>query len=966
MNQTNKEITVHKSRAYSRLPKISLILLDWSCRERFFALDWLAQQDADREEYEIIWVELFDRAVPEVIEKADVVITCGQKGRYHKHIGYNVGLLHATGEVITVCDSDAVFPPNFISSIKKKFGMDRDGKERSLVLMHYERRTKSAYPDGMAHISELHQHEWVPLWENVGACVTMRRDDSIRLGGFDEHKTFRGYVCGPYELAWRAVNAGIPEEWHEPDVTLWHFAHPNEDHTNIYRRIRWQTLLELGFVRPHLKEHSLSAVEAFSTGRLLPLRENPKVHALRMSNRRIGSEYEMQYAQQTSAAGFTTYDMLFIRWLHFENFILNFLDKRAGALFRGYSYLANGLYPESVRARRLKTLGTAGILCAAAENQANVLHDDGMTERHRRMDILFLSDDDLTKSVVYDIHVMAEGLSRLGHNICVVDCKRDKPKWFGSVEQNMARVYPDAKVRMFRYTMWTFPIFASGFCSFVFKFIYAYIKCYRLAKKVVKQENIDIIVSYSVVNSGITAIKLSRKKNIPVVFRNIDMLHRLNASALIRNIVAFFELIVYPRMDRILALTPRYADYLTIMGAESAKLEQLPFPVEIPKQDVPRASIDDRIESVCKSWQTKKRQIIGFVGHFYTFSGLPDLIREFPRIVKECPNARLLLVGDGPIRGELESIVSQLQLQDYVLITGLQPFESLPHFIGMSAVCINIYPIKGDMKDLFAAKVIQYLACGKPTVSSALPGMTSMIAGEDCGVVYVDDAAEMASAIVSLLRDRGERMKLAKAGLEYVHRVHARDEVVRRLEAILANCIENRTKAADKGGLIKRWVARIRSRSYDNELYDSANDGYVFSRAGQRVDRVARGATIRRVMLFMDKMGEPTGQGTCFVRRVNDDSLVGSLGTIDVSKLPKAPADPKWILFDTNEVKIPKKGDYRIVFEWDPKSGDEANYPRVRYNNANTIRGSFTQFGADSRWVDQQDSDSSIHVVLER
>ena len=41
--------------------------------------------------------------------------------------------------------------------------------------------------------------------------MTVRKADAIRFGGFDEHADYRGYLCGPYELGWRLVNAGLPE-----------------------------------------------------------------------------------------------------------------------------------------------------------------------------------------------------------------------------------------------------------------------------------------------------------------------------------------------------------------------------------------------------------------------------------------------------------------------------------------------------------------------------------------------------------------------------------------------------------------------------------------------------------------------------------------------------------------------------------------------------------------------------------
>ena len=120
---------------------VSFILLDWQVREHFQALKWLNRQDVERGLYELIWVELHDRVALEAMEACDVVITCGQKGIYHKHKGYNVGLLQARGKIVNVCDSDAIFPPNFVRSVIESFEAEKV-EPKPQVLMHYQWRTR--------------------------------------------------------------------------------------------------------------------------------------------------------------------------------------------------------------------------------------------------------------------------------------------------------------------------------------------------------------------------------------------------------------------------------------------------------------------------------------------------------------------------------------------------------------------------------------------------------------------------------------------------------------------------------------------------------------------------------------------------------------------------------------------------------------------------------------------------------
>ncbi|MCP3965890.1 MAG: glycosyltransferase [Lentisphaerae bacterium] len=303
-------IKIYKQLTHSASPKVSIILLDWEVREYFQALHWLEKQSIKRSDYELIWVEVHNRTPDIVLEKADTVITCGYSGRYHKHVAYNAGLLEAKGDLITIVDSDAVFPENFVSSILENF-QEKEGHYRPLVLMHYEARTHIEFPgnEQMKSMGQVKTYPWKELWENVGACMTVRKSDAINFGGFDEHKKLRGFYCGPYDLGWRMMNAGIPEKWEDSDkCIIWHFAHPAPQNSAF--NIPDKENKKNDYYNIHVAGHAFLSVEAFSTGRLLPLLENPAIHNRRMNGRQIGSELEKKYCNLCSEKGFSTISIL--------------------------------------------------------------------------------------------------------------------------------------------------------------------------------------------------------------------------------------------------------------------------------------------------------------------------------------------------------------------------------------------------------------------------------------------------------------------------------------------------------------------------------------------------------------------------------------------------------------------------------------------------------------------------------
>ncbi|KJU84435.1 Glycosyl transferase, family 2 domain protein [Candidatus Magnetobacterium bavaricum] len=303
--QSAGTVTIHKANQREERPIVSIILLDWECREHYSSLYWLNQQDVPRSRYELIWIELYNQVVAEVTAQVDCHITCGQSGMYHKHLGYNTGILNARGDIVTICDSDAVFPPDFISSITESFEYDADkGCQRSLVLMHHEMRSSFLFPEGLKEIDDVKSKKWKwwPLNPNAGACMSVRKSDAIRYGAFDEHDSYRGYLCGPYELGWRLVNAGMPEVWYDHTVTaLWHYAHPDPVGVN---GLRASINIIFENTYPHVDLHAIKAVEAFSAGKMLPLKENPKVFDMRMKDRVIGTNFEERYSDMTGPEGF--------------------------------------------------------------------------------------------------------------------------------------------------------------------------------------------------------------------------------------------------------------------------------------------------------------------------------------------------------------------------------------------------------------------------------------------------------------------------------------------------------------------------------------------------------------------------------------------------------------------------------------------------------------------------------------
>ena len=276
-------------------PKVSIILLDWSCRESFHILYYLNKQTVPREQYEIIWIEYYSRrsteierglkeceelGKPYILDKW-IVMQMPEDVYYHKHLMYNIGIVESRGRIICIMDSDAITSSRLVENIIKAFEEDRN------IVLHLDevRNTdRRFYPFNYPTIEDV-VGEGCINWKNgktkgvldkkdplhsrnYGACMCAMRDDLISIGGADEHIDFLGHICGPYEMTFRLSNAGKREIWHHQEF-LYHMWHPGTD--------GW-----MNFLGPHDGMNmSTTALEALVTSRVMPLLENESIRLLR-------------------------------------------------------------------------------------------------------------------------------------------------------------------------------------------------------------------------------------------------------------------------------------------------------------------------------------------------------------------------------------------------------------------------------------------------------------------------------------------------------------------------------------------------------------------------------------------------------------------------------------------------------------------------------------------------------------
>ena len=156
------------------------------------------------------------------------------------------------------------------------------------------------------------------------------------------------------------------------------------------------------------------------------------------------------------------------------------------------------------------------------------------------------------------------------------------------------------------------------------------------------------------------------------------------------------------------------------------------------------------------------------MGVFYEFGGLGNLLDCLNSNLEKNDKIKILLVGDGPAKATLEAKIHLFGLHKNVFITGYQPFELMPKYLEIADVCINVWPINSRTDNIFSAKIVQYLACGKPVLSSALDGIMRALPEAETGVQYFQKISKLVNQLTEFSNNPGLCDHLGDKGRKYI------------------------------------------------------------------------------------------------------------------------------------------------------------------------------------------------------
>ena len=139
--------------------------------------------------------------------------------------------------------------------------------------------------------------------------------------------------------------------------------------------------------------------------------------------------------------------------------------------------------------------------------------------------------------------------------------------------------------------------------------------------------------------------------------------------------------------------------------------------------------------------------LIGAIGRLVWQKGFEYLIRSFPEVLKSCPDARLLLVGDGPLRANLEVLSEALDMKDKIIFAGFR--SDIKEVLASMDILVIPSLLEG-----FPMVTLEAMALAKPIVATCIDGLREQIIDGESGILLPPkDPSALTASIMKLLND---------------------------------------------------------------------------------------------------------------------------------------------------------------------------------------------------------------------
>jgi glycosyltransferase involved in cell wall biosynthesis len=377
------------------------------------------------------------------------------------------------------------------------------------------------------------------------------------------------------------------------------------------------------------------------------------------------------------------------------------------------------------------------------------------------------------KMNIYPTHEILSYIINFGHDVTWVLSSEE-------IKEVLETTFND--VRVF--------VVPCKYCGGLFKVVTRalnVVKRMRFVLKNFKDERYNMILVRNDVFDAFLALYIKRRYKIPFVFEKDNPIEQSWETRKFYSkhkyfcyfstkINAYLTMQIMHKADLVLPISKWLKDDFVKKGIERRKM------MTFPEGIYPNRFLDRNEKEIRKREGLEDSKAVIYIGTMDKMRHLDVLIHAFSK-VRAGKKVKLLLVGDGTDKPNLERLASELGIDDDVVFTGRIPFEEVPNFIAVANVGVSAVPPLDIYKLSSPIKILEYMAMAKPVVANEeIPDHKEIVEESGGGILVKFEAESFAEGIIELLNNPARAEEMGRMGRKWVVKNRSYEILARRLE----------------------------------------------------------------------------------------------------------------------------------------------------------------------------------------
>jgi len=240
---------------------------------------------------------------------------------------------------------------------------------------------------------------------------------------------------------------------------------------------------------------------------------------------------------------------------------------------------------------------------------------------------------------------------------------------------------------------------------------------------------------------------------------------------------------ILPKVDDIINTTESYASTSPVMK----KLPHHAVPIGMHFE-----LFDKSREMQNISEATRDRKQVLFLGRLAANKGIDYLVRAIPLVLKEVPDAKFMICGEGEEKPHVEEFIDSIGVRDHIKFMGKVNLDQMVELYSNSAMFV--FPSINRL-EAFGIVQLESMSCYTPVVASNIPGVNNVMDVNESGLlVEPRDVEGLAKAIVKILKDPELAKSMGQRGRQLVETKYNWKTIGDQIENIYKKAIERKKK----------------------------------------------------------------------------------------------------------------------------------------------------------------------------